>query len=123
MHSDRRETAPISPQLDNRRPRGRLDLLIAAIAVKQHGVVALWQLLSLGLSPRAVRDRVSSGRLHRIYRGVYAVGRRDLPIKGHWMAAVLACGEGALLSHRSAAALHRILKAMGGRIDVTIPRQ
>ena len=123
MRSDCRETAPMSPQLDNRRPRGILDRLIGAIASKQHGVVALWQLLSLGLSSRAVRDRVASGRLHRIHRGVYAVGRPDVTIKGKWTAAVLACGEGALLSHQSAATLHGLLNARGGRIHVTVPRR
>jgi predicted transcriptional regulator of viral defense system len=113
----------MSPKLDNRWPKGRLDRLIVAIAARQHGVIALAQLLALGLSPRAVRDRVASGRLHRIHQGVYAVGRLDLPIKGHWMAAVLACGEGAVLSHRSAATLHGLINARGGKIDVAIPRQ
>lgn len=94
-----------------------------AIAAKQHGVIALWQLLGLGLSARAVRDRVASGRLHRIHRSVYAVGRRDVTIKGRWMAAVLACGDGAVLSHQSAATLHGLLNARAGRIHVTVPRR
>jgi very-short-patch-repair endonuclease/predicted transcriptional regulator of viral defense system len=107
----------------HRRPRGELDRLIVAIAAKQHGVIALFQLLALGLSERAVQARVASGRLHRVHQGVYAVGRADLPTRGRWMAAVLACGDGAVLSHRSAATLHELLNVRGGRIEVTIPRR
>src|SRR4051794_37526866 len=87
------------------------------------GVIALFRLLELGLGERAVQARVASGRLHRVHQGVYAVGRADLPIKGRWMAAVLACGDGALLSHRSAATLEELLNVRGGRIEVTIPRR
>jgi very-short-patch-repair endonuclease len=130
MCSDGRETAHGGPQPDHRsadpdprHPRGETDRLIVALAVTQHGVVTLEQLVALGLSRRAVRWRISSGRLHPIHRGVYAVGRRDLPIKGHWMAAVLACGEGALLSHQSAATLQGLLNARAGRIQVTVPRR
>ena len=110
-------------ELGHRRARGELERLIVAIAARQHGVIALLQLLALGLSERAVQDRAACGRLHRIHRGVYAVGRKDLTIKGHWMAAVLACGAGALLSHRSAATLHGLLNAGGWRIEVTVPRR
>lgn len=102
---------------------GELDRLIVAIAATQHGVIALFQLLALGLGERAIQARAASGRLHRIHQGVYAVGRADLPVKGRWMAAVLACGKGAVLSHRSAATLHKLLKVRGGRIDVTAPRR
>ncbi|MFL5892206.1 MAG: type IV toxin-antitoxin system AbiEi family antitoxin domain-containing protein [Solirubrobacterales bacterium] len=94
-----------------------------AIAREQHGVIALWQLLSIGLSASAVRERVAAGRLHRIHQGVYAVGRPDVTIKGRWMAAVLACGEGALLSHQSAATLHGLLNARAGRVHVTVARR
>jgi Protein of unknown function (DUF559)/Transcriptional regulator, AbiEi antitoxin/AbiEi antitoxin C-terminal domain len=100
-----------------------LDLLIAELADRQHGAVALLQLLELGLSERAVRARVAVGRLHRIHRGVYAVGRASLTAYGRWMAAVLACGQGAVLSHRSAAALHGIRPSASQRIDVTVPRR
>jgi predicted transcriptional regulator of viral defense system len=123
MANDGRKTAPISPQVDHRRQKGRLDRLIGSLAARQHGVIALWQLLSIGLSARAVRDRVAAGRLHRIHRGVYAVGRPDVTIKGKWMAAVLACGEEAHLSHRSAATLHGLLNARAGRVHVTVPRR
>jgi predicted transcriptional regulator of viral defense system len=71
----------------------------------QHGVVATWQLLALGLTMGSIRARVANGRLHRVHRGVYAVGHRRLTVKGRMMAAVLACGPDAVLSHRSAISL------------------
>lgn len=100
-----------------------LDVLIAELAERQHGVVALVQLLELGLSERAVRARVAAGRLRRIHRGVYAVGHASLNAHGRWLAAVLACGEGAVLSHRSAAALHGLRPSAAPRIEVTVPRR
>jgi very-short-patch-repair endonuclease len=124
MLDDGRKTAAISPKSGHgRRGPAPLDRLIVAIGARQHGVIALWQLLDLGLSPRAASDRVAAGRLHRVHQGVYAVGRPDLPPKGRWAAAVLACGDGALLSHRSAAALHGLLRVGGSPIDVTVPRR
>jgi very-short-patch-repair endonuclease len=68
-----------------------------------------------------VDQRIAGGRLHLVYRGVYAVGRPDLTCDGRWMAAVLACGSGAALSHRSAAALWRIGAYEEGRIEVSTP--
>jgi len=103
--------------------RGSIDRAIVAIAAKQHGVISLAQLLALGLSERAVQARAAAGRLHRIHRGVYAVGRPDVTIKGKWMAAVLACDDGAALSHQSAATLHGLLNARAGRVHVTVPRR
>jgi very-short-patch-repair endonuclease len=91
-----------------------------ALASKQHGVVARRQLLALGLSPRSIRHRLERGRLHRIDRGIYAVGRPALDREGRWMAAVLACGSGAVLSHRSAAALWGI-GPLSPAMEVTIP--
>jgi hypothetical protein len=83
-------------------------------------VVALWQLAELGLEKRAVMHRVAAGRLHRVFRGVYAVGHARLTKYGRWMAAVLACGDGALLSHLSAAELLN-LRGSGNVIHVTSP--
>jgi hypothetical protein len=97
------------------------DALIAAIAERQHGVVARWQLLALGFGSRAIESRVKLRRLHSIHLGVYAVGHRKLTVQGRWMAAVLACGPGAVLSHRSAAALLGLLPYSGSRINVTVP--
>lgn len=75
------------------------------LASEQHGVIARRQLLELGLDMYAIRHRVGTGRLHPVVRGVYAVGRPGLTGRGRWMAMVLACGSGAVLSHWSAAAL------------------
>ena len=97
------------------------ELAIAALATRQHGVVARWQLLELDLGRKAIDYRISVGRLHVIHRGVYAVGRRDLSLKGRWMAAVLAGGSGAVLSHRSAGALWGFLGVGSAAVDVTVP--
>jgi hypothetical protein len=95
---------------------------IAALALQQHAVFGLDQLVALGLSPRAVQARAAAGRLHRIHRAVYSLVPRELLNReGLWMAAVLACGPEAVLSHRSAAALHELQPAGGTRIDVTVP--
>jgi very-short-patch-repair endonuclease len=64
---------------------------------------------------------MAKGRLHMVMRGVYAVGRPELTIQGRWMAAVLACGPRAVLSHGSAAALWGIVPKRGGRIEVSVP--
>jgi predicted transcriptional regulator of viral defense system len=96
---------------------------IAALATRQHGVVALAQLVELGLSESAVRGRVAAGRLHRMHLGIYAVGHRILTPRGRWMAAALACGPGAVLSHRSAGALLGIRRSASSKIDVTAPRR
>jgi very-short-patch-repair endonuclease len=77
----------------------------------------------LGFSDAAVEHRVATGRLHPVARGIYAVGRAELTPRGKWMAAVLACGDGAVLSHRSAADLWGIGFEEKGRIDVTIRRR
>ena len=79
------------------------------------------QLIDLGLTPRAIEHRRSKGRLHSIWRGVYAVGRPQLSQRGLWMAAVLSCGPGAVLSHGSAAALLAIARENGGLIHVSVP--
>jgi very-short-patch-repair endonuclease len=75
--------------------------------------------MTIGLSRNALARRVESGRLHRIHKGVYAVGHRRLPSEGRWLAAVMACGRGAVLSHLDAAALWRVYKGEGARIHVT----
>jgi predicted transcriptional regulator of viral defense system len=100
-----------------------VDREIAALAERQHGVVALAQLMALGLGARAVRARVAAGRLHRIHRGVYAVGHALVTAKGRWMAGVLACGAGAALSHRSAAALLDVRPSTSILIEVVVPRR
>jgi very-short-patch-repair endonuclease len=99
----------------------RTDAVMAAIAERQHGVVTYRQLREVGIGKDSIWKAVRAGRLHRVYRGVYAVGHAGLSIEGEWMAAVLACGDGAVLSHRSAAQLWRMLEPARGPIDVTIP--
>jgi very-short-patch-repair endonuclease len=98
-----------------------VDAVIAEIAARQHGVVTLTQLNLAGLRGSAVTRRLQSGRIHRVHRGVYAVGHPGLSHNGMWMAAVLACGEGAVLSHRSAAELWELLAPTRGAIHVTVP--
>lgn len=95
---------------------------IAALAVRQHGVVARWQLLAMRFTRRAIDNRIASGRLHPVYRGVYSVGHAHVIGRGRWMAAVLACGPQALLSHRSAAALWDLAPSSSPLIDVTASR-
>ncbi len=90
-----------------------------ALARSQHFVLTRAQLLGLGVGTEAIRHRLRCGRLHHVYAGVYAVGRRELSRDGDLMAAVLACGEGAVLSHHSAAELWR-LSPRGGT-EVTVP--
>lgn len=96
---------------------------MAELARRQHGVVAQRQLVGLAVGRNVIRRWVECGRLHPVHRGVYAVGHSRLTIRGHWMAAVLACGEGALLSHRSAAALWGLIATVFGRPHVTVPRR
>jgi very-short-patch-repair endonuclease len=78
-------------------------------------------LVEHGLSEQAIKHRLRKARLYRIWRGVYAVGRPELTMHGHWMAAVLACGPGAVLSHESAAALWEIRAPTGDEIEVSVP--
>lgn len=99
----------------------RPDVAVAKIAARQHGVVSFAQLNWAGLDKDAIARRIAGGRLHRVHRGVYAVGHKGLSNEGTWMAAVLACGEGAALSHRSAAELWRMLPPAGGVPNVTVP--
>ncbi len=91
------------------------------IAGRQELTLSLPQLKECGLSARAVQHRVEAKRLFRIYRGVYALVP-TLTRRGQFFAAVLACGEGAVLSHLSAAAEHKIRRHDYGPVHVTVPR-
>ncbi|MEX0992370.1 MAG: type IV toxin-antitoxin system AbiEi family antitoxin domain-containing protein [Solirubrobacterales bacterium] len=108
--------------MDAKRQSRRVDAAIAALAERQHGLVARAQLVGLGLGHGAIDYRVRCGRLHNVHRGVYAVGHRVLSREGRWMAAVLVAGRDAALSHRSAAALWGVHKSARGRIEVSVPR-
>src|SRR3954447_14557430 len=95
-------------------PDGRL----AERAACQYGIVSRAQLYEIGFNNPAVERRIEAGRLHRLHRGVYAVGHTIVNRNGRYLAAVLACGPGAVLSHRSAAALWGIRPTAAPRIDV-----
>jgi hypothetical protein len=97
------------------------DAAIAALAARQHGVVSATQLAELGLGPRGAQLRADRGRLHSVHDGVYAVGHPHLTVDGRRLAAVLACGEGAVLSAFSAAVAWGILERDGRRFDVVAP--
>jgi very-short-patch-repair endonuclease len=91
------------------------DPVIARLADAQHGVVARRQLVASGVGRRAIESRLARRLLVPLHRGVYAFGHRQLRIEGRWLAAVLAAGPGALLSHRDAAALHEMRAAPQSR--------
>jgi predicted transcriptional regulator of viral defense system len=94
---------------------------IQEVAGRQHRIVALPQLNALGLSASAVRNRVAAGKLRRVHRGVYAVGLAPISIAGTYMAAVLACGPGAVLFHRSAAQHLGLRPSSRQAVDVAAP--
>jgi predicted transcriptional regulator of viral defense system len=101
---------------------GVLAASVPQLGAGQHGVFALAQLQALGLTTNAVQKRAAASRLFRIHRGVYAlVPGSLLSREGRWMAAVLASGRGAALSHRSAAHLHGLRATSRERIDVIVP--
>jgi Protein of unknown function (DUF559) len=94
---------------------------MARLAAAQHGVVSHSQLLGLGYTGAAIGRAKVAGRLHRVHRGVYSVGHPLLSSHGRCLAAVLACGGGALLSHESAAWLWGLLPRCPARPEVTAP--
>lgn len=94
-----------------------------ALCERQHGVVSRRQLLQLGSSPAAVKHALAVRRLHPLWRGVYAVGRPRVSRRGRWLAAVLACGPTAVLSHISAAELWSMHPAAASTIEVSVRLQ
>jgi very-short-patch-repair endonuclease len=98
------------------------DTRLAEFAGAHQGVVSRVELLEvLAFTKAAIQTRVARAQLHRKYPSVYAVGHPNLSLRGGWRAAVLACGPGALLSHRDAAALHDLQRVGSGDIHVTSP--
>ena len=107
-------------------------ILAAEIAERQYGVVSIGQLRRCGVSEDAVRARAALGQMHRVHRGVYALGHRALSPESRWMAAVLALGDGphgggsvlehwgAAVSHRSALSLWSLLSVSRGPSDVIV---
>jgi very-short-patch-repair endonuclease len=106
--------------MSGKRHASRKERAAGDLAECQHGVLTRGQLSELGLSDDQIDHRVTLGRLRRVHRGVYTIGHRLLTQDGRWMAAVLACGPGAVLSHRAAAALWGMRG--GTRVEVTVPR-
>src|SRR3954453_12432672 len=101
--------------------RGKSGPRVAELAERQHGVVAMWQLLELGLGRKAIEYWLRIGRLQPVYRGVYAVGHAALSLNGRLLAAVLSAGPLAVLSHRSAAMLWGLLPDSRRIIEGTTP--
>jgi very-short-patch-repair endonuclease len=116
-----RKTDHIARKFGPGSERGQRERELARIAGRQHEIIRGDQLRALGLGARGSQLRVRTHRLHRLYPGVYAYGRPDVLPKGRWLAAVYACGTGAALSHRAAAALHGLISWVAGTADVTIP--
>jgi very-short-patch-repair endonuclease len=94
---------------------------IWALAARQHGVVSRRQLVAAGLNDDAISHRCSTGRLYRVRSGIYAVGRPGLAREGELMAAALACGPGAVLSHRAAAEIYSLISGAADPIEITVP--
>ena len=100
-------------------PLGR-DAAVAAIAAGQHGVITRAQLVAGGLGRRAIEHRIARGRLHRLHRGVYAVGHLALAPRAREHAAVLAYGSGAVLSFLAAGGLWVLGTGESPIVDVTV---
>lgn len=91
---------------------------LASLAARQHGTASRHQLRALGMSDSAISRAAAIGRLHPIFRGVYAIGHPTVGERGRLRAATLACGAGAVISHRSAGALLGLLDKGPVVIDV-----
>jgi very-short-patch-repair endonuclease len=112
---------PIGGERRAREPNGaRIDVLLARLATRQEGAVGRAQLTALGFSRNEIDNRVARGRLIRVHRGVYAVGHEALSDRGRMIAALLAAGPGAALSHRTAAYLWKLIPSMAQFPDVTL---
>jgi very-short-patch-repair endonuclease len=100
----------------------RPDERVADLAAEQFGVVDVDELRACGLTDKAIATRVRAGWLHPLYKRVYAVGHPNVPIRGRFLAAVKACGPGAVLRHFAAAVLWGLLKWEDRHPDVLTPR-
>ncbi len=103
-----------------KRERTHPDATIEALGAERHGVVTRRGLRAAGLSPDQIDDRLGRGTLVAVHRGVFALGRRGLSDQGRWLAAVLASGDGAALSHRSAGRAWGLIATEGSESDVTV---
>jgi very-short-patch-repair endonuclease len=107
--------------MDRKRRTGSRNHAVAAVASRQHGVVSREQLRALGLSDDSITERVSSGYLQPLFRGTFAVGHRATARQSHLLAATLACGDGTVLSHGSAAELLGLWDKQLPIVDVIPP--
>lgn len=108
--------------MDGTKRTGSVNHAIAELAERQHGVVSRRQLRRLGLGDSTITARVASGYLQPLFRETFAVGHRAIAIKGRMLAAVLACGPGAVLSHGSAAELIGLWDKQPVPVDVISPK-
>lgn len=108
--------------LVERRETVASDGVVFEVARHQHGVVTGAQLQGLGLDQSAIARRVAQGRLRRLHRGVFLVGPIEAELTAP-TAAVLACGEGAVLGGRTAAAIWGLIDRRGSTIDVLTTRR
>jgi hypothetical protein len=113
-----RESVDVFPVTGGKRRQSGPEITL--LAARQHGVVTAQQLQELGFTARQVEGLTEHGNLHRLYQGVYAVGHLKLTRDGRLAAALLAAGDAAFLSHRTAAALHGLRNLNLRRIDVTV---
>lgn len=109
--------------MGDKRRTGTANQAVAALATRQHGVVSRRQLRALGLTDRAITSRVATGSLQPLFRGTFAVGHLAIGRHGRMLAAVLACGDGVVLSHGSAAELIGLWDRRAIPIDVIAPRR
>src|SRR5919108_1313420 len=106
------------------RPRdSTVEAILGRMASRSHGVVTRAQLLRVGITPDEVKQRVRTGALLREHRGVYRVGHRAPSLEARYLAAVLACGQGAVLSGRAAGYLFGALKGLAPPPEVTAPTE
>jgi len=110
------------PSTPRRKNATRTETVVLDLAASQYGVVATWQLVQYDVPSVQITRWAHRGWLVRLHRGVYAVGHRSLTPDGHHLAAVLACGPGAVLSHRSAADAWGLRATSRSRVDVTTAR-
>jgi len=121
-HSPARVEAVLCSSRSNEVPP-RADVRVAAKAAEACGVLSLGELRECGLSRGAVLTRVRGGRLHPLFRGVYAVGHAHVTREGGFLAAVKSLGDDALLSHFAAAAHWELIDWDGRHPEVTVPRR
>jgi very-short-patch-repair endonuclease len=98
-------------------------VLNTALVEEQHGVLSAAQLAEMGFDKQRVKRAIAAGHLHRVHKGVYAVGHRLVGPHGRWWAAILACGDGAVLALRSASHLWDLWPSSKEAVDVICPRQ